>query len=532
MLNDTDFVKYVAENYSYLVAEAVRKLEGISVEQYLALVKKHYGDGVMGDLLTALGADLQFTKKFVLNEHHLYGSSRLGVKTHKRVLLRKEFSISGFEEDGTYITDEVTDSLVYVKSEEYFYRVLAQKQYEMSNHLGNVLATVLDRKTGVFDEGADTLMYYVADVVSATLYYPFGSSMMSYSNEEFGYKYSFNGMEKDDEVKGEGNSYTTDYRMLDTRLGRWYSIDPVFYKFPHINPYNNNLNNPIYYLDSRGDCPPCLVAIAVAALLTAPTPLNAPSNDENANDEAMRRASNLHLTWVAAGLLAPATPALGTAGRTAYYWVVTNPIPTYVVGGNVLNALDPNPAADYTPGIPGDEVIGNMIGQAFRSIKNARGFEVAKYYKGKLLQITAGNAKLLGSNNIIIVQGKTTTVLGKNGDLSFVKSAGIHRQGMNIGGLNTLNRNKEWNELVKANTKDGVTNREKVSDVFWNTYKKTWLDEAIKRGDNIRLVSDPFDPKHLYIDGDKAKGLSMFGREIQYLEQNGYRFENGMAIKD
>ncbi|MCZ2130495.1 MAG: hypothetical protein LC109_09535, partial [Bacteroidia bacterium] len=126
MLNDPDFVKDVAENYSYLVAEAVRKLEGMSVEQYLALVKKHYGDGVMGDLLSALSGDLLFTKKFVLNEHHLYGSSRLGVKTHKRVLLRKEFSISGFEEDGTYIVDEVTDSLVYVASSEYFCRVLAQ----------------------------------------------------------------------------------------------------------------------------------------------------------------------------------------------------------------------------------------------------------------------------------------------------------------------------------------------------------------------------------------------------------------------
>ncbi|MCZ2129249.1 MAG: hypothetical protein LC109_03180 [Bacteroidia bacterium] len=251
MLNDTDFVKYVAENYSYLVAEAVRKLEGISVEQYLALVKKHYGDGVMGDLLTALGADLQFTKKFVLNEHHLYGSSRLGVKTHKRVLLRKEFSISGFEEDGTYIVDDVTDSFAYVRSTEYFCRVLAQKQYEMVNHLGNVLATVLDRKTGVFDPVEDTLMYYTADVVNATLYYPFGLEMTNYSNPDFSYEFDFNGKATDKE------SGWQDYgeRMYHKGIIRFTSPDPLIVRgrqYPWYSPYQFAGNTPILATDLDG----------------------------------------------------------------------------------------------------------------------------------------------------------------------------------------------------------------------------------------------------------------------------------------
>ncbi len=250
MLNDTDFVKYVAENYSYLVAEAVRKLEEMSVEQYLALVKKHYGDGVMGDLLTALSGDLLFAQKLVLNEHHLYGSSRLGVKTHKRVLLRKEFSISGFEEDGTYITDEVTDSLVYVRSEVYFCRVLAQKQYEMSNHLGNVLATVLDRRTGVFDEGADTLMYYVADVVSATLYYPFGSPIASRAYASGEYRYGWQNQERVDEISGSGNHYTAEHWEVDTRTGRRWNIDPVIK--PWQSGYSILSNNPIVMVDPDG----------------------------------------------------------------------------------------------------------------------------------------------------------------------------------------------------------------------------------------------------------------------------------------
>jgi len=53
----------------------------------------------------------------------------------------------------------------------------------------------------------------------------FSTTSNIFSNLE--YRYGFNGMEKDDEVKGKGNSYTTHFRMLDPRLGRWLSTDPI-----------------------------------------------------------------------------------------------------------------------------------------------------------------------------------------------------------------------------------------------------------------------------------------------------------------
>ena len=40
------------------------------------------------------------------------------------------------------------------------------------------------------------------------------------------YRYGFNGMESDDEISGEGNSYGADYRQYDSRLARWTSVDP------------------------------------------------------------------------------------------------------------------------------------------------------------------------------------------------------------------------------------------------------------------------------------------------------------------
>jgi RHS repeat-associated protein len=57
-------------------------------------------------------------------------------------------------------------------------------------------------------------------------------------------------MEKDDEVKGEGNSYTTEFRQFDSRLARWLSTDPVTH--PHFSPYNGYDNNPIYFNDPSG----------------------------------------------------------------------------------------------------------------------------------------------------------------------------------------------------------------------------------------------------------------------------------------
>ncbi len=65
------------------------------------------------------------------------------------------------------------------------------------------------------------------------------------------YRFAFNGMEKDDEVKkGKGNHYSFGARCYDSRLGRWLSIDPV--PHVHLSPYNAFDNNPIYFKDPDG----------------------------------------------------------------------------------------------------------------------------------------------------------------------------------------------------------------------------------------------------------------------------------------
>ena len=63
--------------------------------------------------------------------------------------------------------------------------------------------------------------------------------------------YGFNGMEKDDEVKGVGNSYTTMFRQYDPRVARWLSIDPKSTAWE--SPYVSMGNNPLLYTDALGD---------------------------------------------------------------------------------------------------------------------------------------------------------------------------------------------------------------------------------------------------------------------------------------
>ena len=69
---------------------------------------------------------------------------------------------------------------------------------------------------------------------------------------ENGYRYGFNGKEKDDEVKGNGNSLDFGGRIYDSRLGRWLSIDKLASQYPHISPYLFVKDNPLYFIDPDG----------------------------------------------------------------------------------------------------------------------------------------------------------------------------------------------------------------------------------------------------------------------------------------
>ncbi|MDQ3191433.1 MAG: hypothetical protein M3Q58_07565 [Bacteroidota bacterium] len=67
------------------------------------------------------------------------------------------------------------------------------------------------------------------------------------------YRYGFNGMEKDDEVNGSGNSLDFGARIYDPRIGKMLSRDPLGdMAYPQLSPYNGMANNPITNIDYKG----------------------------------------------------------------------------------------------------------------------------------------------------------------------------------------------------------------------------------------------------------------------------------------
>jgi RHS repeat-associated protein len=124
------------------------------------------------------------------------------------------------------------------------------KLYELTNHLGNVLTTISDRKIG---HGTGTEYdYYTPDIISATDYYPFGSEMPNRTYSVPSYRYGFNGKENDNDVKGEGNQIDYGMRIYDPRLGLWLSKDALQSKHPYMSPYNFCYSNPLILLDPDG----------------------------------------------------------------------------------------------------------------------------------------------------------------------------------------------------------------------------------------------------------------------------------------
>jgi RHS repeat-associated protein len=215
------------------------------------------------------GGNTEFVDEIMLIEQAIFAANRIGVIAPKKVIAQvtKTMIATGglYDVQGKARLGAVTSSTSATVNTTRMDFYLGRKNYELSNHLGNVLAVVSDRKqmvddgtyvnglkaNGIMDNISD---YYQAEYQSFGMYYAYGAPLPSrgYTAPNFsGYRFGFNGMEGDDEIKGEGNSYTTEFRQLDPRLGRWISLDPVFQ--PWQSPYCSMDNNPISLIDPHGN---------------------------------------------------------------------------------------------------------------------------------------------------------------------------------------------------------------------------------------------------------------------------------------
>jgi len=152
------------------------------------------------------------TGSLVLKGQELYGSSRLG--TYQRNVEVENLGEQLMMGDGSYIWDN--------------------RFFELSNHLGNVLATTQDRMTVIHSSGVG---YYDPVVVSAQDYYAGGMQMPGRTYNAGNYAYGFNGKRKDNEIHGEENAYDFGSRIYDPRVVTWYSPDSKASKHPYESPY-------------------------------------------------------------------------------------------------------------------------------------------------------------------------------------------------------------------------------------------------------------------------------------------------------
>jgi hypothetical protein len=130
---------------------------------------------------------------------------------------------------------------------------LGKKQYELTNHLGNVLATVSDIKFQQDYNADNEVDRYTADIITAQDYYPGGFLIAGRAFNSNSYRFGYNaGSEKDDEItETTGSHFTTFFREFDTRLLIPWSPDPVFQ--PWQSPYSYIDGNPILINDPLGD---------------------------------------------------------------------------------------------------------------------------------------------------------------------------------------------------------------------------------------------------------------------------------------
>jgi RHS repeat-associated protein len=105
---------------------------------------------------------------------------------------------------------------------------------------------------------------------STSDYSGFGVQLDERTSENEGYRYGFQGQERDDEVKGDGNSVNYTFRMHDPRVGRFFAVDPLKSQYPHYSSYSFSGNRVIDKVELEGLEPGTTVHHAVKGALTLP----------------------------------------------------------------------------------------------------------------------------------------------------------------------------------------------------------------------------------------------------------------------
>lgn len=222
------------------------------------------------------------TPELSLTEQPIYGSSRLGVRLAKQQVTDYGTGIVTVEGDQTYSGPHAGGEIVATpgstitlapgfsftatsgssfsvriaeaagtEAAGVYTRTLERKQYELTDHLGNVRVLVSDTKRSF---STNTYEPHVLDMKS---YYPFGQEHRGrfgdFTKQDEAYRYGYNGKEMDQNTEwGELTNYDYGFRIYNPGIARFLSIDPLTSKFPWYTPYQFAGNKPIWAIDLDG----------------------------------------------------------------------------------------------------------------------------------------------------------------------------------------------------------------------------------------------------------------------------------------
>jgi RHS repeat-associated protein len=170
---DAGYASYIT---AYQQAHNLYSGTGNGIRTYLGHYKNKNGQAAYDLVINHfLSTTNSYSDSFNLSEHHIYGSGRLGVRKSNRNLSYGIYDVSGIisgtpvqNPSGPQSAEKTTFSVTGLSCS----LMRGEKSYELTNHLGNVMVVVSDKR--LYNCSTST---YVADVMNANDYSPFGAPL-------------------------------------------------------------------------------------------------------------------------------------------------------------------------------------------------------------------------------------------------------------------------------------------------------------------------------------------------------------------
>jgi RHS repeat-associated protein len=298
-----------------------------------------------------------------------------------------------------------------------------------------------------------------------------------YSLPNSNYRYGFNGMEKDNDIEGEGNAYTTEYRIYDSRLGRWFSLDPVNENGFMESPYSENHDNPISFTDPEGDDPisGILDALVAFGLSAGEDYISARLNGMN-NSDAIDEIGWWSAGWDAlkaygSSVIKP--PGVGLAQKL--YKFSKSKVGKVLVG--TMDRLVTKVMSNVDRGVYNDEdgdfAIGNLLDADVLGKLLLESFE--EELKAELQGAASGALKK-----------KIDTKAAATSSGTVAASTGVVASGGGTGGRKSTDKGKQGEKAANAGKpgdresyKGPVTGKNRISDK--STHKKVMEVKNVKK---------------------------------------------------